>query len=317
MGRKSTTRVKPDAHHGIAVVARRTGLTQLVLRAWERRYGAVHPARTDTGRRLYTDEDITRLTLLGTLTGAGHRIGDIAPLSLDDLRTLAGEITASGSKTAASTARPPRAAALLDQAMAAIADMNQRVLLEILDEASLTLSKPMLRNDLIVPMLDGIGERWHDGDLRVAHEHMASAVVKTFLLAMNARHVPPPGAPILVVATPSKHIHELGALLVASLAQDLGWDVLNLGADLPAEEIVMGVRRRGARALYLGLIYPLADATVAEQLLTIRKLAGHDLPILVSGQAAESYTEVLTRVDARIMDTPDTLEQHLTALLNS
>jgi hypothetical protein len=44
--------------HPIGVVSRRTGLGQDVIRAWERRYGAVVPQRTDTGRRLYTDEDV-------------------------------------------------------------------------------------------------------------------------------------------------------------------------------------------------------------------------------------------------------------------
>ncbi len=42
---------RQEPRHSIAVISRRTGISQLVLRAWERRYDAVVPARTDTGRR--------------------------------------------------------------------------------------------------------------------------------------------------------------------------------------------------------------------------------------------------------------------------
>ena len=74
--------------HSIAVVARRTGISQLLLRAWERRYEAVIPQRTATGRRLYSDDDLTKLGLLRLLTDADHRIGDIAGLTIAGLGDL-------------------------------------------------------------------------------------------------------------------------------------------------------------------------------------------------------------------------------------
>ena len=74
--------------HLIQVVGRRTGISSDVIRAWERRYGAVISQRTDTNRRLYTDDDIEKLTLLKRAINAGRRIGDIANLSYDDLFEL-------------------------------------------------------------------------------------------------------------------------------------------------------------------------------------------------------------------------------------
>ena len=44
--------------HLIQVVGRRTGISSDVIRAWERRYNAVVSERTETNRRLYTDDDI-------------------------------------------------------------------------------------------------------------------------------------------------------------------------------------------------------------------------------------------------------------------
>ena len=72
----------------IGEVARRTGLSPHVLRAWERRYGVVSPSRRTGGGRLYSSADILRLRLLRRLTGAGHPIGEIASLPSDTLLAL-------------------------------------------------------------------------------------------------------------------------------------------------------------------------------------------------------------------------------------
>ena len=82
-------------------VARRTGLTAHVIRIWEKRYGAVQPERTGTNRRLYSEEQIERLSLLREITRAGHSIGPVAKLPTENLRKLAAE---------ADTARRPRSA---------------------------------------------------------------------------------------------------------------------------------------------------------------------------------------------------------------
>jgi MerR family transcriptional regulator, light-induced transcriptional regulator len=74
--------------HPIAVVAERTGLSQDVLRVWERRYGAVTPARSRGGKRFYSDADVERLTMLRAATRAGRAIGEIALLPTPALATL-------------------------------------------------------------------------------------------------------------------------------------------------------------------------------------------------------------------------------------
>ena len=71
---------------GIGAVVQRTGLSAPNIRIWEKRYGAVEPCRTESNRRLYTEEDIQRLTLLKQLTDNGHAIGHIANLALDQLQ---------------------------------------------------------------------------------------------------------------------------------------------------------------------------------------------------------------------------------------
>ena len=53
-----------DASYSIRAVAEQTGLSAHTIRAWEKRYGAATPARTDSNRRMYGPDEVRRLRLL-------------------------------------------------------------------------------------------------------------------------------------------------------------------------------------------------------------------------------------------------------------
>ena len=74
----------------IGYVSITTGLSAHVLRAWERRYKAVKPGRSSSGRRLYSQEDIDRLALLKRAVARGNSISQIADLDDATLAGLAG-----------------------------------------------------------------------------------------------------------------------------------------------------------------------------------------------------------------------------------
>ena len=74
-----------EPSYRIGAVCRMTGISQHVLRVWEKRYGVVEPLRSETGRRLYREGDINRLSMLKALVDRGHAIGSIADLDDDEL----------------------------------------------------------------------------------------------------------------------------------------------------------------------------------------------------------------------------------------
>jgi DNA-binding transcriptional MerR regulator/methylmalonyl-CoA mutase cobalamin-binding subunit len=303
-----------QARHTIAVVSRQTGITQLLLRAWERRYGAVVPERTPTGRRLYSDEDVKKLRMLRLLTEADHRIGDVASLSMRELEDLATEITpvpVPAPRPTDAEAAPDR---LLGEALQAVADMDAPALERTLQHAAVVLSRPVLRRDLIQPLLEEIGERWRAGDLRVAHEHLATAIVRNFLFKLRSGGSVLPSAPVMVAATLSGQIHDLGALMAAGHAEEMGWKAFFLGADLPAEEIAATALERGARAVVLSLVYPSHDPGTAEQLRTLRRVLGPGPVLMVGGAAAPTYAAVITEIDAVLVTDVEVLDRRLRAL---
>lgn len=83
-----------EAKYRIGAVCRLTGLSQHVLRVWEKRYGVVEPERSETQRRLYRDSDVSRLSLLKALVDRGQAIGSIASLDNAELEQRLQQSTA-------------------------------------------------------------------------------------------------------------------------------------------------------------------------------------------------------------------------------
>lgn len=72
----------------IGDVARLIGVTPHALRAWERRHSLVSPQRTTNGERVYSDDEVRRLTLVKQLSSFGHPLGELAQQSTPDLEGL-------------------------------------------------------------------------------------------------------------------------------------------------------------------------------------------------------------------------------------
>lgn len=279
--------------HPIGVVSRRTGLGQDVIRAWERRYGAVLPRRTETGRRLYSDEDVRRLLLLKRVVDGGRRIGDVSALSAGELESLASEDqAATPQKTArmAGNAETP-----LEAALEATVRLDGKRLESILSETALAMSAPEIRQKLIAPLLTEIGERWREGTVRVAHEHLATSIVRAFVDSMRNRSTNGDDRPKILIATTSGQRHELGALMAAVAAEEVGWGVIYLGASLPAEEIGAAARQSKARAVGLSLVYG-DDVRVVEELRAIRRYLADDVAMVVGGRATVELQDVISNL---------------------
>ena len=181
---------------------------------------------------------------------------------------------------------------LLDRALEALIDLDRYRLHRILADASVSMSGPEFRQQFIVPLLCTIGRRWQDGSLRIVHEHLASTIVRSFLAA--PRHPADRArAPRILVTTPAGQYHELGALMVAAVAEEMGWDVYYLGASLPAEEIVAAVKQIGARAVALSLCYREDDSHLLDELGRLRALLGENVPLFIGGNAANAMYERL------------------------
>jgi MerR family transcriptional regulator, light-induced transcriptional regulator len=242
MAKRSLT--GPD--YPIRAVARMTGLSVDTLRAWERRYEAVVPGRSERGR-LYTEADVVRLRQLGELVKRGHAIGTVAGLPDTELARLL-----KGSDAHAEVA-PHGPVVNLDPLMDAL-DRYDLVRLEShLNRYAVVLPPQDLVFSVIVPLLREVGRRWESGSLQPAQEHLVSAIVRSVVGGLLRTSARPGASPTIVFATPAGERHELGLLCAAVLAASAGCGVIYLGADLPAADIAHAASEAEAAVIIVSL----------------------------------------------------------------
>jgi DNA-binding transcriptional MerR regulator/methylmalonyl-CoA mutase cobalamin-binding subunit len=221
-------------------VVRLTGLSDHVLRTWERRYEAVRPQRTEGGTRRYRESDVERLRLLAAAVENGHPIGDIAQLPDAELRRRVEEADAGP--------RPPLRA-IVD----ALERLDAEAVERLLGMQLAALGGRRFLSSVVEPLLERVGELWEKGDLSVASEHLASTAVRNLLGGALRRVGAALQAPPILFTTLSGDRHELGALACAVVAAELGANAIYLGPDLPPGEIVTAARSTRAAVVAVGV----------------------------------------------------------------
>jgi DNA-binding transcriptional MerR regulator len=258
-------------------VTRLTGLSPELLRAWERRHRAVQPHRTPGGARRYRASDLERLRLLKAAVEAGHRIGQLAGLSNAELEPLGRDAGDA----------PPRNH--LGEVLAALADFDAAEAQRLLALQLSALGAVRFAHEIASPLAREIGERWADGSMGVASEHLATALLRSLLgSALQPGASALRGARILF-ATLSDERHELGLLMAALVAMGAGANPLYLGPDLPHEELARVTAQSGAAALALGLVNP-PTAELTRSLAALREALPAHVALWIGGAGAMSLT---------------------------
>ncbi len=300
--------------HPIQVVVRRTGLSADVLRAWERRYGVVEPARSPTGRRLYSDEDIERLRLLRRATSSGRSIGQISGHSTDELTRLIRDDEAEEARVPEAEPRSTDGAAdLIDEALDAAEDMDASRLEHLLARAVGLLGAERMLEAVAAPVLTEIGERWAAGELSIAHEHLVSGVIRQVVGDLLRTSSSDPDRPLILCATPAGERHEFGALMAAVIAATMGWRVLYVGADLPAEDLARAASSHRPRLVALSVVSPDAAAQLGGELRRLRGALPPDTTLLVGGRGVGRLAKALEQEGAVHLDNLAALRAYLAA----
>jgi MerR family transcriptional regulator, light-induced transcriptional regulator len=206
----------------IGEVSKRVGVSPEVLRAWERRYGLLQPARSAGGLRLYSPADVERVHQMRRHITAGLAPAEAAALALD------GAAPAGDDPSALATARAQLREALdgFDEPQAQAA-FDRLLALATVDT---------LLTEVVLPYLHDLGARWERGEASVAQEHFASGLLRGRLLGM-ARGWGLGLGPLAILACLPGEQHELGLIAFGLALRERGWRILYLGADAPLETV--------------------------------------------------------------------------------
>lgn len=204
----------------IGELSRRVGVPVELLRAWERRYGLLSPARTQGGFRLYSDDDVTRVLSMRANLERGLSAAEAARTTLAGAREREAPIIDRGQELA-------RALESFDEVAAQAA--LDRVLSELSIEA-------VLRN-VLIPYLHELGETWKRGEISVAQEHFATNVVRGRLSGLARGWGRGVGPRALLACAPGEQ-HDLPLLIFGIALRAHGWRISFLGANTPLESLL-------------------------------------------------------------------------------
>lgn len=281
-----------EPRHPIRVVSQRTGLSSPVLRAWERRYGAVTPSRSEGGQRLYSDADVRRLQLLATAVDGGRTIGLIADLDAEALHALI-DADRENPVQMNGEAIPPDEGRV-GVALELIEGMRTDELEQLLMRYAVELRPHELVEGVMLPLLQEVGRAWQSGRVHPCTEHVASITIRRFLEWLSSANPSGHEAPLALTGTPAGQRHEFGALLAGVVAAHEGWRVRFLGPDLPAAEVARAVETLGASMIALSAVHPRLDSRGVEEVLELRRALPDFVTVVIGGAGADPHGEAWT-----------------------
>ena len=272
--------------YNIKAVVQKTGIPADTVRAWERRYGVPHPQRTDTGRRLYSEQDIVAIRWLRERTASGMTISQ----AIQQLRSLGDEAFAEPIPERDHGPRNPEA--LKGELLDALLDFDESTATTITQEAFALYRIEEVFSHIFVPVLIEIGDRWHRREATVAQEHFASHFVHRRLSSLFQASTPSPGRATIVIAGAPDELHELGIMMLSVFLARRSWHVVHLGANVPVADLLQTIEQVHPALVCLSASNGRTAQTLIGAVNAINLLP-HPRPLVAFGGAAFNADEQL------------------------
>lgn len=230
-------------NYSIRQVIELTGVTEFLLRIWELRYKAISPERTESGRRLYSAQDVLKIASLNTLCSRGFRIGKIANLSIEDLQNLIKESFLDTEATTGNTSFIQQNDSHLNKKIKKLFDLLAKRKWTLFKNQyyKLTENRTATENifEIILPLIKNMNEIVATEKLSIVQEHFITALLKEHLQKIKSEQfsLPSQGSKKFILATPEGDMHDLGLLIASALTSASQIESLYLGPHVPKKDL--------------------------------------------------------------------------------
>ncbi len=276
-------------HYPIRAISELTGVATTTLRAWERRYGLLKPSRTAKGHRLYSGEDIDLVKEIVKLLKSNHTISEAIRIIKNPELNVVANAEVQG-----------HWAVYQQRMLKSIENFNEQNLDTTYNEALSIYPIDMVTEQVIIPVLTVLGERWQDREAGIAEEHFFSAFLRNKLGArLHHESNRSRGNKILVACLPGEY-HELGILLFCIAAISHGYKILYLGTNMPAAQLSKVVDRTDVAAVLLsGTSSDLWQKALAQELK--KNIQSMHIPFMFGGELSQAHKEQLESLGAHVL----------------
>lgn len=165
----------------------------------------------------------------------------------------------------------------------------------ILAEADAGRSVADLCRRVLQPAQEELGRMWVLGEINVAEEHFATTTTRRVMTQLQSRApCSPANGKTLVAAAVAGNLHDLGIQMVADMFENRGWQVVQLGANVPSEDLAQAVEFYSPDLVALAISLVSQMPALKEAISAIRaSQAGARTKILVGGCKLANMAELV------------------------
>lgn len=208
----------------------------VTLRAWENRYSAVNPIRTEAGYRVYSDENIEDLRWLKEQVEEQHINISQAVRMLKARKEETARVqslSVLGLSTATDAYQNMR-----DQIYQKLLHFQGEQANALIDFGFSMYGYEAMFYQILVPLLVKVGDEWEAGKATVAQEHYMTGLISRRFYQFF--HVFPINAhlPKVLSFCPEGEFHHVGLLLFSLFLRKNGLEVIYLGANTPMDGVM-------------------------------------------------------------------------------
>lgn len=267
--------IENDGLYSIGVVERDTGIGRDTLRVWERRYGFPEPVRSEKGERKYSEKQLRQLQRIRRLLDQGMRPGKLLPLGEEGLDELEASLQSE---------QPVQLEQAVSELIEAIHSADAELLESLLQRQYQQQGMQGFILKTVVPLLNTVGELWARGKLQIFQEHFLSQQLIRFLNTEIARLQRHARKPRVLLATLPGEEHTLGLLMVAAMLSSHGVSTINIGAEVPMDQIGHAVEQFNVDIVGVTFSGAYQYKNIRPHLIELRELIADDIEIWTGGE---------------------------------
>jgi methanogenic corrinoid protein MtbC1 len=169
---------------------------------------------------------------------------------------------------------------------ALLADGDDDMAAWVLNRELAEKPRAQVYDEVVRPAMEVVGNRWEKGQWSISVEHLASVALNGALSRLRRPTEPESRiGPTAVLAAPADEQHVAGLACLAQVLEDEGWHVENLGANVPAEDLVGFVSNRSVDLVALSIGTAERLPSLRRTIDALRRAGGPvgELPIMAGG----------------------------------
>ncbi|MCM1540096.1 MAG: homocysteine S-methyltransferase family protein [Blautia sp.] len=142
-----------------------------------------------------------------------------------------------------------------------------------------------LLNEVLLPAINDVGELFDRGKYFLPQLIGSAEAMKNSIEVLEPlllKETDAGNKPVVVIATVEGDIHDIGKNLVALMLKNYGFEVIDLGKDVPKEEIIRVARERNARIIALSALMTTTMQRMRE-VIELAKQEGISAKVMIGG----------------------------------